>query len=301
MLGSDLADETGRAPAGAGGQPLLSVVLPVRNGGAFLGGALRALSAQACTFPWEAIVVDNASSDGSGEIARRFSASWPALRVLSEPRPGKPYALNTGIAAAAGEGLVLLDADDEVAPGYLAAMAAGLERYDLVSAEIDTTALNPPWAHGELLPPGRIAVFLDFLPYIPGGLVAIRASAAARIGPFDTDLPLGEDVDYTWRAHLCGLSAGLAPGAVLHVGRPRDAWGNFQKARGYGRSHVWLYTRYRSIGMPRRSLRSALGQCKLAAMEVLAHEDHWPWRMAWELGAVAGRLEESVRHRVWFP
>lgn len=293
--------QPGAQPGFVGERVRASVVLPVRDGEAHLAGQLEALAAQRCDFSWEVIVVDNGSRDRSAETAREYATRVPRLQVLFEPRVGKSYALNTGIAAAVGEDLVLVDADDEVGSGYLAAMVAGLEAHELVSARLDTTRLNPPWAQGALLPSGGIAVFLDFLPYVPGALIGIRASACERVGPFETGLSSAEDVDFTWRAYRLGMSPAVAEGAVLHFRRPPDAWGNFAKARSYNRSHVWLYLRYRPLGMRRRSLLEAAGQLKAALAELARREDHWQWRMAWELGALVGRLEESARQRTWYP
>ena len=289
-------------PSGASGNDVhLSVVLPVRDGEMFLGDQLRALAAQRCTFAWELIVVDNGSSDRSAQIAREFSGSLPGLQVLSEPRPGKPYALNRGIEATRGALLVLVDADDEVEEGYLEAMANALRHHDLVSARVDTTRLNPSWLHEELLPGDRLVRYLDFQIYIPGSLIGIRRETFEHIGPFDPAQAGGEDVNFVWRAQLLGVDTGLAPGAVLQFRRPLRPLDAFRKARGYGRSHVRLYVKYGALGQPRRSTRRTLLHVKWMVGELIRRKPHWQWRFAWDVGAIEGRLEESLRQRVWYP
>lgn len=279
----------------------LSVVLPVRNGEPYLRYQLLALAAQRCSFAWELIVVDNGSLDGSAETATALGDRFPAFRLLSEPRPGKAHALNTGIAAARGELLVFVDADDEVDTGYLEAMARALERYELVQAGCDTSRLNPPWARAEVVPPDRLTEILGFRAYIPGGLIGMRASACRRVGAFSPDFPVAEDIDFTWRAQLLGVTTGVAPDAVLHLRRVPDAWGNFRKARGYARGFVWLYQRYRDLGQPRRSLGEVAGHLRWMLTDAGQGGEHWQWRFAWWAGQLEGRLEESLRQRVWYP
>ena len=194
-----------------------------------------------------------------------------------------------------------VDADDVVGAGYLEAMAASLDHLEMVSGQLDLTLLNPPWAQDELLTPDRLTVFLDYLPYIPGALIGVRASSWQRIGDFDGDLLSAEDVDFTWRAHRLGVTMGMAPGAVLHYRRPTNAIENFRKARSYGRAHVWLFLRYRSLGQPRLSVRAELYLIKQAMGEMVRREGPWQWRMGWRLGLVEGHLEESIRRRVWYP
>ncbi len=300
MMVANKADGDDNGDSFAGGAIRLSVILPVRNGEPYLAGQLRALVKQEYSFPWELIVVDNGSTDASADTARGFQSQLANLKVLSESRAGKSHALNAGRAAASGEYIVLVDADDEVGPGYLEAMAAALDQFEMVSAILDTTLFNP-WDQGESLPTDRLVVYLDYLPYIPGALLGVRASAWQRIGEYPTDLMVAEDVDWTWRAHRLGITMGLAPGAVLHYRRPQGAWDNFRKARSYGRAHVWLYLRYRHLGQPRRRVAVELDHMRRALGEFIRHEDHWQWRVAWRLGLVEGRLEESLRSRVWYP
>ena len=291
--------DDGAAPSST--SPHLSVVLPVRDGEPFLRYQLEALAAQRCPFPWEMVVVDNGSTDGSAETAAALASRFPRFQLLTEPRQGKSYALNTGIATASGDLLVLVDADDEVDDGYLAAMSRALDEHELVQARCDTVRLNPPWARDEITPPDRLVDILGFRTYIPGGLIGIRASACRRVGEFATELPIGEDIDFTWRAQLLGVRMGVAPDAILHLRRVPDAWGNFRKARSYARAFVWLYQRYRDLGQPRRSLGEVGGHVRWMVTEALRGSDHWQWHLAWWAGQLEGRLEESLRQRVWYP
>ena len=100
--------------------PTVSVVIPVRDDAVPLAACLEALAAQ--TRPAEEIVVvDNASSDDSADIARAAGA-----RVVFCGERGIPAAAAAGYDAATGEVILRLDADSLPAPGWIAHMTAAL-------------------------------------------------------------------------------------------------------------------------------------------------------------------------------
>src|SRR6266508_2215098 len=91
----------------------LTFVVPTRNEAANIGECVRGL-----TSAGEVIVVDNASTDGTAELARQAGA-----RVLGHPGPGTAQR-NAGIAAAAHEWVFTLDADERVGPALARELAA---------------------------------------------------------------------------------------------------------------------------------------------------------------------------------
>ncbi|TWT85914.1 N-glycosyltransferase [Posidoniimonas polymericola] len=100
----------------------VSVITCTYNGAWCLERTLRALAEQ--TLPkseWELVFVDNASTDGSGELATRLIAEL-GIRgaVLHEPQPGKTFALQTAFRAAQGEFFCTVDDDNLLASDYLA-------------------------------------------------------------------------------------------------------------------------------------------------------------------------------------
>jgi chlorobactene glucosyltransferase len=108
--------------------PLISVCVPARNEERNIGRCVEALLAQ--TYPnFEVIVLDDRSTDSTGEILRRYAAQNDVLTVLngSDLLPGwagKPHALTQAAAAAHGEWLCFVDADTFVTPDALAAVYA---------------------------------------------------------------------------------------------------------------------------------------------------------------------------------
>jgi len=107
--------------------PLFSIVIAVRNAAGALPGALRSLVAQTCK-DFELIIVDGASTDGTGEVARAGLARMDsrATTLISEPDQGVYDAFNKGLACAHGRYLAFLGADDRYQPGALAAVAAAI-------------------------------------------------------------------------------------------------------------------------------------------------------------------------------
>ena len=93
----------------------VSVVIPVYNAARFLADAIRSVQAQ--RHPRiEIIVVDDGSTDGSGEVARSFAG----VRCLRQANGGIAAARNAGVHEARGNLLAFLDADDLWTPGKLA-------------------------------------------------------------------------------------------------------------------------------------------------------------------------------------
>lgn len=91
--------------------PLISVVMPVYNAARYLPAALASILAQT-ERDFEIIAVDDGSTDGSKTVLDRYAARDLRVRVVSRPNTGIVGALNDGIAAAKGEFVARMDADD---------------------------------------------------------------------------------------------------------------------------------------------------------------------------------------------
>lgn len=109
--------------------PLVSVVIPAYNQAHYLAQAIDSVLAQSSQ-DFELIIVDDGSTDHTAGIAKKYE---PALHYLYQHNQGLAGARNTGIAAAQGEYVALLDSDDAWQPDYLAQMLA------LASAQPEAT------------------------------------------------------------------------------------------------------------------------------------------------------------------
>lgn len=125
----------------------VSVVMPVLDAGDFLIEAIESVLAQRYE-QWELLIADDGSTDGSFDTARRYAARHPgrirALPPVDGGRTGASRTRNRGIAAATGEYLALLDADDVWLPTKLAAQVGRLADHPEVALACNSTV----WWYG---------------------------------------------------------------------------------------------------------------------------------------------------------
>jgi GT2 family glycosyltransferase len=235
----------------------VSVIIPVWNNERDLPSQLAALAAQEWPADSEVVVVDNDSTDRSVEVAAALADHLPSLRiVLERAERGPAAARNRGIAEACGEALLFLDADDEVAPGYVMAMVRALESSTFVAARLDCVSLNPEWTL-EARPPyqqDRLGRPWGMYPCAIGGSLGVRRELLDRHGGFDPTLAVADDVDLCWRLQQAGHSLTLVPDAVVRYRYRVTIREFFRQGRGYGKSGPLLYRKHRRNGLTRRPL-----------------------------------------------
>jgi GT2 family glycosyltransferase len=295
--------------APADGPPTLSVVLPCRNGAATIAVQLEALARQSWHGSWELVVVDNGSTDESMRIVERFADRLPALRVVdASAKRGVPAALNEGVRAARGRLVVFVNDDDEVGKGWLAAMAAALERYDVVGGRLEYDRLNEAWAVAVRERPQETGLlewgFLDYLPFAAGASLGVRRELHDAVGGFDEAMvPAAEDMDYCWRLQQAGGRIGFAPDAVTHYRLRTSLRALFRQGVGYGVGHVLAYSKHRRLGLAaaphpwRRGVRGWLGLVRRLPSAV---GKVGRGRLVWHAGLKVGLLKASLEHRVVF-
>lgn len=246
----------------------VSVVVPARNAATTLGLQLRALAAQRGAPAFEVLVVDDASTDGTADVAGRHERMLPRLRVVRQQRRGGANAArNRGVDAATGALVLLCDADDRVASGWVAAMVAGLTSAPLVGGRM-VERRPPPWRGA--LTPGRLPTALEALPYAIGGNLGFRRGVWESVGGFDETFRIGAtEVELCWRAQLQGFALAYQPDAVVHY-RAKRGLAALQQAWRWGRGSARLIERFGPSGVVTRgavtrrgaTLRSALAVCR---------------------------------------
>ncbi len=109
------------------GKPLISVVVPVYNARSTLAATAASILAQTYK-PLEIILVNDGSTDGSGELCHEIAAAHANVRVIDQENQGLSAARNSGIRAAGGSLLGFVDSDDLITPDMYACLERGYEK-----------------------------------------------------------------------------------------------------------------------------------------------------------------------------
>jgi glycosyltransferase involved in cell wall biosynthesis len=283
----------------------LSVVIPCLDAATTLSRQLDALAAEEPTCAWEVIVVDNGSTDATVAVAQSYASRFDRFVLVTEARRGRHHACNAGWRAAEGSKLAFVDADDVILAGYVTAMAAALDEFDLVAGRLvheledsgasDRDSLSAVQTNGLVPGPG-------FLPYVMGANFGVRLAALESVGGFESDVPFAEDADLSWRLQLAGFSVGFAPDAAVRYTQRANLRSMFRQHRRYGCGYARLYAKYKGAGMGRRTFREALvdwGRV-LAAVPSL-HRAGVRYRALRRVARNIGRIEGSIRAGVFYP
>ncbi|HEX7857239.1 MAG TPA: glycosyltransferase family A protein [Sphingobium sp.] len=219
-------------------QPRWTVVLPFHNERDYLPVSLRSLAEQ--TMPFHLILVDNGSTDGSGDIAMALChLGGIRATLLTERSPGKVSALQCGIEAATSELIATCDADTIYPEDYLARATDLLDRAGTVAA---VAATAPPEAtpFDRRLAGAHIALAAKLLPqqcHNGGAGQVFRADALKAAGGFDPRIWnwVLEDHEIMARVERRGRIAYHRGFQCAPITRPRSAstvgWGLAERLR----------------------------------------------------------------------
>ena len=276
---------------------LVSVVLPVRNGAAVIARQLDALAAQTYVGPWEVVIADNGSTDGTAAVVAGWSDRLPGLRVVDAgARPGVGPARNVGTWAASGDAVLYCDADDACVPEWITAMVAALADHPIVGGPC---AVEDP--DGTVYPaPTALHATFGVVPFPIGGNFGVWVEVFDRVGGFEQDHPeaKAEDAEFCIRAWELGYVAGFAPGALMVKARRLDLASTYRQWRGYGVGTMFNMWRFRDRGVPARVLRGEariIGWMILHLAKVATPDGRHRW-VRWASGKV-GWVEGFIRFR----
>ena len=282
----------------------LSVIIPCYNNAAVVGAQLDALATQTWSGTWEVIVADNGSDDESAAVVESYRQSLPMLRTAdASAHRSQPYALNVGARASRGAAVAFVDADDVVAPGWVAAMGDALTQHDFVASRHDMVKLNAAWLVAVRGQPQRdglqIIWYPPYLPHAGGCGLGMKRWLFEAVQGFDEALPYLHDTDFCFRAQLAGVPLRFVGNATVYIRCRSDLNSVFHQARCWAEYNDLVYKRYRGDlvvgGAWRRYLRDWL---HLARGVRSLHDKHRLWSLAWQAGWQVGLLVGSVKYRV---
>lgn len=180
--------------ATVGSIPTVSVVIPCFNQARYLRQAIRSAFEQSLP-PLECIVVDDGSTDETAAVAELLHA-----RVIRQPNRGVSAARNAGLAAARGELVVFLDADDVLLPAALDTEAGALAANRAIDAVVtrceamDEAGTAIPVVHHRIDPDNLYRDWLSRNFVWTPGAAMFRRDALTALGGFGEDL--GAAADY---------------------------------------------------------------------------------------------------------
>lgn len=285
--------------------PYISVVIAVYNGAKHLLKQMDALIGQSCDFAWEAIYVDNGSTDESREIISTYitehQLSWVRLVDGSQKR-GQVYARNLGCDLAQSDRLAFTDQDDLPAPTWLAEIAKSLQHAEVVGG----LGISSPHGYPMSDHPDFSQAPENFNPrwcgfeWNPGNNIGIHRQVLQQVGGWqDIGVRAGEDVDLCIRLHLAGYRLVRTREARVYWRARTKLRDVFKQGITYGRSEVIIYKRYREHGAKKRTLREMLRITKqsiLALKGVFRHPRNYLG--VHKVACLCGRLYENLRSHV---
>lgn len=224
-------------------EPVLSVVVCVLDGERWIGRQLDALRGQADPgVPWEVVVADNGSTDGTVELVRAAARDFPVpLRVVdASDLRSVGHARNVGALAARGELLAFCDCDDVVASDWVRAARAALADTP-VAMGLLRELREPIDEEAPVLNPGCL---------VGVGIVscnfAMRRRTFLDVGGFDVSLPPWgcEDAELAIRVRACGYPITPAPEMLMYFRPTTGLRGTLRKIYRSGQAEVVVWERH---------------------------------------------------------
>lgn len=235
----------------------ISVIVPTFNRRQLLADAVRSIFRQQTRAPFEVLVVDTASTDGTGEAAGELRCEFPALRYLRTAEPGLHTGRHAGAREAAGGILVFVDDDVIAADGWLEAVR---EAFEDPGVGLVGGPVLPQW---EAEPPWWIELFRDPL---PGGW-SIGFLSLIDLGRAPRDIPpeLVYGCNFSVRRDLLGGCGGFHPDSLPREMIARRGDGESALALAIGRAG------YRARYAPGACVRHRVGAGRLT-------REYFRWR-----------------------
>ncbi len=234
-------------------RPLISVLMPVYNGEAYVREAILSIVQQTYPF-WELVIVDDGSTDGTAELLGKLSALDSRIKVFRKENEGLTRALNFGLELCQGVYIARQDADDISEPYRLDSLSEAVLKNQhrvIVSGwcVFEDGDLERSWASevNAWMPTVLRARLLRWTNLYVHGTLLIEKKFLEELGGYDTSFRMSQDYDLFLRAQEKEPIAYL-PGSLYRLRRHRDS---------IGRRHLVEQTRYAAAAALIQSLRDS--------------------------------------------
>lgn len=281
----------------------VSVIVPVFNRADVIGQAVNSLLQQEFARPYEIIVVDDGSTDGTPEVVGKID---PRVRVVVQEKQGAAVARRTGIERAEGKAIAFLDSDDIARPDHLRLLWDGLHSNPCVALSFSRRRSLG----------GRVVPYRDLKTLLEigdNGIVEDPLVAALRYGCLTASMTLmtyrwvalrasegrtlsaSNDYDFCLRAALNGQFYFVDHATVL-VERRDDGISRKLGSRQAGNSVVAAVDAVRQSGRQDKAVRAALSERvqQVWAWAFTQYVREHEWQAAFHIAML------GIRHAPWF-
>lgn len=200
-------------------QPIVSIIIPAYNNGAYLGAALTSVRQQHYR-PLEIIVVDDGSTDDTAVVVAHWQQQRAAhdgaqLRYLYQANAGPATARNRGVALANGSLLAFLDADDWWHPAKLQQQVDRLRQEPTLGYVLSHMAVHLETATAWPVSLNQ-AHYQNEPPCILPSALVVRQTVFQQVGGFDERYRYSDDADWFLRAKDAAIPFAVLPECLVY-------------------------------------------------------------------------------------
>jgi len=209
----------------------VSIIIPTFNGAGRIRKCIDALLPQTAAINAEILVVDDGSSDNTGDVV----SSYSGLRLISQANAGPAAARNRG--ALEAKGTIILFTDDDCVPtsDWLAAMTKPFEDPDVVGVKgayrTRQKSLVARFVQADYEDRYRLMVTLPEIDFVDTYAAAFRRDRFLEMNGYDTSFPVAcaEDIELSYRMSERGWKMKFVPTAIVFHTHPDTFWRYMKK------------------------------------------------------------------------
>jgi len=221
---------------------ILTIIIPAFNEGLAIKSTLQSLGPTAFKNKWDIIIVNDGSTDKTGEIARQFS-----VNVVDQDNQGPAIARNEGVKRASGEIIVFTDSDcvtdthfvEEMIRPFIGSSVVGVKG----AYRTRQTGIWARFAQTEFMERYAKLSRSESIDFVDSYAAAFRKDVFLQVGGFDAHFPVAnnEDVDLSYRIARLGHPMVFNPNAIVYHTHPNSmkAYLKLKFSRAYWRMLVY--------------------------------------------------------------